>query len=113
MFVTNLYEFTDEDKFPVNTAADVGAIVTLHCQFQNGSANNIIWQFVRAGETEGNNIVFGCSPLAGYNISVDNSIRGCGLVISNIQLSYAGRYICSDFVTAARVSAELIVFGKN
>ena len=102
---------------PQSAAAVVGSQIMFTCKSDNNSIAR--WEFLEPGGGAEAELLFGTG---GYvptqtntskNYTVNIRSRGISdLLISNLKLSDAGKYICKEAGTAAVDRAELVVLGN-
>src|SRR6218665_1056317 len=98
---------------PQNTLSVVGSNVILQCSSPSRNCNGTEWlKFGVSGSVSNDHGIISSAHRDRY--SVDNS-SGCDLVIKNVKLTDAGRFICRAIISSNTVekTAYLIIQGKQ
>src|SRR6218665_126183 len=101
-------------KGPLNTVSAVGSNATMKCSSPSRHCNGTEWlKYIASG-----------NPVTVFNdrgiissayrdrYSVDNS-SGCDLVIKNVELTDAGRFICRSFISSNSVEKAAYLITKS
>jgi len=98
---------------PQNTLSVVGSNVTLKCSSPSRNCRDTEWH--KYGGNPSTVFIDSGNISTAYRdrYSVDNS-SGCDLVINNVQMTDAGRFICRTYVSSntVDVTAYLIIMSK-
>lgn len=102
-------------KVPENKMSLLNRKTELQCS--TNSIMPLIWSFISSGSPLFYTILFihgNLTTSGAAKYKIERSVRGeYNLVMESVDLSYAGRYICTDGSFAPEVEAELAVIGKG
>lgn len=100
---------------PENKMTLLNSKTELQCSTK--SVLPLIWSFISAGSPLFYTILYihgNLTTSGAAKYKVDRNIRGqYNLVMESVDISYAGRYICTDGSYAPEVEAELAIIGKG